>query len=235
MVTPAQVANNAEPLYIIALINKVCELMGGRWVYQQDCNTWVAEPGDIDFILAAPWQRKQAEYERAIMPRISIGVGDSTSDLIDPNGLNDLVETFEWTLQVAQRLTAKDALGYSQITMWRIKDIGDYLAARLNRTRLTADEIGVTEIVRRTTSTEIAQERLDHYSVTYTGRTRLKINAQRDLMTTEEFRSRFEQITVDDPDAPRIESIGVEVVPVDSAGTPITTEDREALRRMERR
>lgn len=231
---PHQVALNAAPKFLLALIPKVCELMGGTWEYDATCDTFAAVPGDIEFVLASPYHRKRAEYELSKAPRINIGMGRMIIDTEDPRGLNDLVTHFEFTVEVAQRLADPDLTGYSQVTMWRIWDIADYLAGRLNRARLTAEQIGVADIVNVQPNITVAQEREDHYAVTITGRTRLEVDAQRDLMTTEQFYSDFERVAIDDPNAPAITSVGVEVIPIDQGGRPLNVADREALRRMER-
>lgn len=258
------VATNAAPLYFIALIEKVVELMGGAWNRETDA---FAPGEDVKWQLATPYQRHQSEYERATMPRITVGMGSMATSTDDPNGLNDLVTHLGFTVEVAQRLTDKDALGYMQRTMWRVWDIADYLAGRLNRSRLTAEQIGVTDVTDVQVNKGVLQQQLDHFAVTITGRTRLKVDAQRDLMTDEKFYSEFERVAIDDPNAPFITSVGVAVAPerlwnqpddpdteVDEraeyrqkvqeeaendphrivAPTPINEADRQALERMRR-
>lgn len=190
-----QVALNAVPEFFNNLIAEIQQLMGD----------------EIAYTLATPYQRKQAEYERATMPRISVGIGRLESVVDDPKGLNDLLIRVTWTVEVAQRLVERNSVGYSQITMWRIWDIADYLSGRLNRARLSAHEIGVSDVVAVEPDAPIAQTNLDHYSVLITGVTRLQIDAQRNLMTTEQFYSEFEAFGLDNPDAPIIESVEVDL------------------------
>ena len=205
------------PQFLDSLRDRIVELMAepnadgsSGWV------RWDYQTGSGNYLLVMPWERYQAEYERAIHPRITISVHDIESgSQQDPRGLQDWVTRLTFRVEVAQRLI--DISGNNPDRTFKcIWDICDYLAGRLNRTHFGGiGMLGVIDMRSSIPASPIVQTQWEHMVVRADGDVRLVVNAQRSLGNPSEYTADFGNYGLEGDDTQIIESVVVGIEGLD--------------------
>lgn len=123
------VADNAVVRLLVGAGVRVAELMGTH-----------------AHVLAMPYERRLARYERATRPVIVLHLSNGQAVPDSTRGHN-LTTTVNWDIHIRQSLVDQRAGGYNQRTFLRVIDVAFYLAGWLHRSMQVPEQLGVTDFM----------------------------------------------------------------------------------------
>lgn len=167
---------------------KIISLLG----QPTDSNTLIST-GDIDYVLAYPYEAKLSQHIYSERPTITFHQIRFPSTLADPSTYSGLPVECVWDLHIQQKLINQESAGYVTNTHQRIWDIASYLAARIDNTKLLPEsELRTTRVMAMEPDVQEVQVNQGVFGVVVTFQSFLSLSKTREINSDVIFSEHFE-------------------------------------------